>query len=292
MSDATTIKINPAKNSDLEFDVMIQGIDDINIPAVRFVITSEVAQCDYAFRCKRVEGEKYKWVASLPALEHVKESTVPFHVEVIVDGYYFEPAQGTVILVTDPTVKFQPSVSKPTVTTSFVVKQSEDKPVETAKDTNLSGKQAEEDEQVNAQYSNNISPSNTLLTPEEEPTKSSVKTAQATKDDQSIDHTRLSDLGSSVTPGETTDPEPQRGNNYPSGEEGDEGDEREFNPKRIAESIVRKTVGGSAQRPQTQGTLFQRDKAGNIQVKGIDTPNAKATKAANAQKVKDILGNT
>jgi hypothetical protein len=119
----SSIKINPAKNSELEFDVIIQGMDDINIPIVKFVISSQADLCDYAFRCKRVDGEKNKWVAKLPALLHIKESSLKFHVEVIIDGYYFEPAQGDVLLVTDPTVKFQPSVSKPTVTTSFTVKQ-------------------------------------------------------------------------------------------------------------------------------------------------------------------------
>jgi hypothetical protein len=133
MSDASTIKINPAKKSDLEFDVMIQGVDDTAPPTVRFVITSEAQQCDYSFKCSRIDGEEYKWVAKLPALTQVQESNVPFRVEVIVDGYYFEPAAGTVMLVTDPSVKFQPSVSKPKVTTSFTVKQDDDKPAEPKK---------------------------------------------------------------------------------------------------------------------------------------------------------------
>lgn len=262
MSDSSTIKINPAKNSDLEFEVMIQGIDDTNIPSVKFVITSEADQCDYAFKCKRIDGEKFKWIAKLPALTHVKESTVPFHVEVVVDGYYFEPAQGNVILVTDPSVKFQPLVSKPTVTTSFTVKQEEDKP-----------KKVDESE-ITGQYA----PTNGLLTPEEDPMHSSVKTADAMKNDEHINHARIEDISSSVLPGETTDPEPQVGNN----------EEEEFDPRRVADTIVKSTFG-SVKKPETRGTLFARDKSGKPVVKGLDTPANKAAKAANAAKVKEIL---
>lgn len=240
---------------------MIQGMDDMNVPVVRFVITSEAAQCDYSFSCKRVEGEKNKWCAKLPALLHVKESTVKFHVEVIVDGYYFEPAQGSVTLVTDPTVKFTPSVSKPTVTTSFTVRQEPDE------------KKDEEDEEITGQYA----PTNALLKPEFPPPETHV----ANKDDEHVDYSKIDAISSEVVPGEG-DPYPPRAP--------DEGDEDDFDPRRVAESIVRKTFGSGAAKPATQGTLFKRDKDGKTVIEGLDSPAGKAEKALKAAKVREILG--
>ncbi len=283
MSEATTIKINPAKNSDLEFDVMIQGMDNNEPPVVKFASTSEAAGCDYAFRCTKVEGEetKHRWLAKLPALQHIKESEVKFHVEVIVDGYYFEPAMGTVILVTEPGVKFQPNVTRPTVTTSFTVRQEEDKPeekpAEKTEDKSKEDDKGEEDEQVT--ITGQYAPTNGLLKPEFPPPQSHVKTAQAVKDDQAID---MSKLASHVVPGQTTDPEPQDDGK-------DEGDEDGFDPARVAEQIVRSTVE-QIEKPTTQGMFFKRRNDGSPIVEGIDTGKDAAAKRAKADKVKQILG--
>lgn len=276
MSDATTITINPTKNSDLEFDVMIQGLDGGELPVVKFVITSEAAGCDYAFRCSKVEGEdaKNRWLAKLPALQHIKENSVKFHVEVIVEGYYFEPAQGTVTLISDPSVKFQPTVSKPTVTTSFTVRQEPDKE-EPKKEPVKTDDKEEEDEEITGQYA----PTNALLKPEFPPPQSHVKAGQG--DDDAID---MDDLADHVVPGETTDPEPQKGNNV-----ADEGDEDDFDPKRVAENIVRSTFGGQLTRPSKPGSLFGRRADGSPIVEGLDTPAEKVAKANKAAKVREIL---
>jgi hypothetical protein len=280
MSDATTITINPAKNSDLEFDVMIQGLDNVDPPIVKFVITSESAGCDYAFRCKRVEGEdtKHRWLAKLPALQHIKESSVKFHVEVIVEGYYFEPAQGSVTLINDPAVKFQPSVSKPKVTTSFTVRQDEDE-----KPAKKDVKEASGGGEITGQYA----PTNGLLKPEFPPPQSHVKVGQAEKDDEHIDHTKLDDIASHVVPGETTDPEPQHGNNV--ADEVLDDEVNDFDPKRVAEDIVRNTFGTGLTRPQKPGSLFGRRADGSAIVEGLDTPAEKIAKAAKATKVREIL---
>lgn len=278
MSDPTTIKINPAKNSDLEFDVLIQGMDHTELPTVKFAITSEASQCDYVFYCTKMEGDdvKNRWLAKLPALLHIKESTVKFHVEVIIDGYYFEPALGTVILVTDPSVKFQPNVTKPTVTTSFVVRQDDDPPEETPK------KKAVKEASGGGEITGQFAPTNDLLKPEFPPPESHVKTPNAEKDDQAID---MKKLASHVLPGETTDPEPQEGNNVADQPD----DEEDFDARRVAEEIVRKTLGPSMSRPTTQGSLFKRRADGSAIVEGLDTPAEKAAKVSKAQKVKDIL---
>lgn len=272
MADASTIKINPAKSSDLEFDVMIQGMDDTNLPVVKFVLSSDSAGYDLAFKCSKVDGEQHKWVARLPVLTHLKDNTVKFHVEVIIDGYYFEPAQGEVTLVTDPSVKFQPTATKPTVTTSFTVRQSDDDKKDDDKDKD------EEDEQITGQYA----PTNSLLKPEEEPTQGSVKTAQVGNNDEHIDISKISDIASSVTPGETTDPLPQPTD--------DEGDESDFDPRRIAETIVKNTFGAGLQRPATQGALFKRTADGRPVVEGLESPADRAKKKQKEARVKEILG--
>lgn len=268
-----TIKLNPSKPCELEFEVSVQGTDASEPPVVRFVMNG----CDEymcVFECNNLEGNK--WQAKLPTLEHFTRTTVPFFVEVIVDGYYFQPAEGTVHLMTDPQVMFSKTASaKPTVATSFTVKQENKKP-----------KKAEEDEQVTAQYAGDMSPTTDLLRPEFEPKQGSVKTAQATKDDEHIDKTRIDDISSHVTPGETTDPEPDKTEPRV---HADEGDEEEFDPRRVAESIVKTTLGG-VQRPLKRGTLFKRDGDGKPVVEGLETPTSKAEKLIKAAKVKEILG--
>lgn len=256
-----TIKINPSKPCELEFDVTIQGSDEEK-PVVRFVM-SGCEGYDCMFPCEHIEGSK--WRANLPVLTHFTKPTVHFRVEVIIDGYYFEPADGTVQMMTDPSVKVSSKSSKPKVATSFTVKQRDDKkPVEEASGGG----------EVTAQYA----PTNRLLTPEYEPPQGSVKTAQAEKDDQQIDLEKLASIASSVTPGESTDPTPDV-------------DLEDFDPKSVAEAIVKNTVGG-VQRPTRKGSLFERDSEGRPVVRGLDKPHTKALKQANAAKVKQILGSS
>lgn len=264
MSKASTIKLNPNKGSDLEFDVVIQGIDDADPPVVKFVITSNSAGCGYTFTCSKVTGEKDKWLVKLPELTHIKEESPPFHVEVIVDGYYFQPAEGTITFVGDPTVKFAAQPSKPSVTTSFTVKERDDKK-ETVKESDITGQYA---------------PTNGLLKTEFPPPESHAKTPGTEANDETIDPVKLDDIASSVLPGETTDPEPESSEN-------DE-DLPEFDPRRVAEAIVKNTFG-SIKKPTTQGTLFKRDLSGRPVVVGLDSAADKLEKAEKAAKVKQIL---
>lgn len=276
MSDPT-IKLNPSRPADIEFEVSVQGSDDTK-PIVRIVMDG----CDEykcMFECQHVEGSK--WTVKVPPLKHFSRTTVPFCVEVIVDGYFFQPAEGVVQLIEDPQVMFQPSASaKPAVTASFTVKQ---------------GDKQEEDEQVSRmvapQYGGELSATNALLRPEYDPSREqgTVKNSDAEKRDQTIN---MDDLASHVKPGETTDPEPQKGLVPEIDAVGDEGDEEDFDPKRVAESIVMSTVG-RIQPPTTKGSLFQRDPVtGKAIVRGIESPVQKAQKAEKAAKVREILQRT
>lgn len=261
----TTLKINPASNAELEFDVMVQGIDDKTPPEVRFVVETE--QYDRMFKCTRVAEEKHKWCAKLPAMKDLKQDSCSFRVEVVVDGYFFVPAKGTLSLVRDPDVKFQTESTRPSVTTSFTVKQEDtvSQPVEEASGGG----------EVTGQYA----PTNALLKPEYEPPRSHMKQPGTEKDDEHIDITAL---GLPV-PGQTTDVQPEGSNSHEL--------VGEFDPREVAERIIKDKVG-AVKRPQARGTLFKRDGAGKPLIDGIDTPDQKRAREEKSARVKEILKTT
>lgn len=259
-----SIKINPHKSADLEFDVVVNGTDD-NKPDVRFVIEDEC--CDRMYKC--VKGEtKNSWCAKLPVLTDLKKESYQFRVEIVVDGYFFTPAKGKLAMVQDPTVKFQAESARPSVTTSFTVKQEEDKPVEEASGGGT----------VTGQYA----PTNDLLKPEYEPPSSHAKAPGTEKDDENIDMSRLSDLGRPV-PGPSTDPEPEGSDTY----EINMG----FDPRDIAEKIIKDKMG-SIKAPETKGSLFTRGADGKPIVDGIVTPEQARLRKEKSARVKEILKTT
>ena len=71
MSDEATISLNPAKASELDFEVTVQGLDDDEPPVVRFVIIGGKTNYDHSFRCSRIEDEKHGWNVKLPVLDHI-----------------------------------------------------------------------------------------------------------------------------------------------------------------------------------------------------------------------------
>ena len=265
MSKSTpSIKINPRKSADLEFDVVVNGTDD-NKPEVRFVIEDEA--CDRLYKCTKGEA-KNSWCAKLPVLSDMKKESYQFRVEVVVDGYFFAPAKGKLDMIQDPTVKFQTEAVKPSVTTSFTVKQEEDKPVEEASGGG----------EVTGQYA----PTNSLLKPEYEPPRSHAKAPGTEKDDGNIDMSRLSDLGRPV-PGPGTDPEPEGSDTYEIS--------MGFDPRSVAEKIIKDKVG-SVKAPEKKGSLFKRDRDGKAIVDGIDSPEMARERKEKSARVKEILKTT
>ena len=121
-SKDTTITINPAQSSELIFDVSMTGIEDSHVPIVRFVAVSKTNKCDYSFVCKKVDGEKSAWRAMITALTHITEHTLAFRIEVIVDGYFFQPAQGTLNLIQAPVATIKAAIKdiKESTTASVV----------------------------------------------------------------------------------------------------------------------------------------------------------------------------
>jgi hypothetical protein len=195
-------------------------------------------------------------------MKDLKKDSYPFRVEVVVDGYFFSPAKGALSLVQDPSVKFQTESTRPSVITSFTVKQ-DDAPSQEVTEASGGG-------EVTGQFA----PTNDLLKPEYEPPSSHAKAPGTEKDDELIDKTKLSDLGR-VRPGEGTA----------------DSDIEEFDPRTIADTIIKDRIGSVA-RPDKKGSLFKRDKDGKPMVDGIDTPEQARDRKEKSARVKQILGTT
>jgi len=93
------ITISNTKANILEFDVEINGVDTADM-AVRFII--EASSMELGFDSKK--GDKTKWSVEIPALAILEKTSYPFHIDIIVDGYYFEPLCGSVNVVGEHTV--------------------------------------------------------------------------------------------------------------------------------------------------------------------------------------------
>ena len=120
-----SINVNGAKDTNLEFDISINGLGDENSTAsVRFVILS-VKSYDASFPCTK--NNSGKWVVTIPPIG-LTESSYEFRIEVVVDEYYFAPAAGTIEVTQEPVVQMSaiegPStISKPKVSASIVQPQ-------------------------------------------------------------------------------------------------------------------------------------------------------------------------
>lgn len=119
MSD-NIVRINNKKDSELSFEVTIQGItaetpDDLL--KCRFVV--EGSSFDIALPCHRVPETENRWAVVVPPLPFLKGDTHGFRLELVVDGYFFEPAAGNLIFVSEPEVNMAPS-AKPKVTATFI----------------------------------------------------------------------------------------------------------------------------------------------------------------------------
>lgn len=95
-----TISIVKTRNNELEFDINITGAQK-KVPVVRLVI--ENGGVNYTFDCKNLKGDK--WVCAIPAMPQLTKKSYPFRLEVIIDGYFFEPYKKTLNIIPDPIVK-------------------------------------------------------------------------------------------------------------------------------------------------------------------------------------------
>lgn len=92
------LTITNEKETEFEFDLAIQGVSTQDAK-VRFVLES--SSHDMAINCARSHN---KWVARIPSV-HLDESINSFRLEVIAGGYYFCPTEGSIKIVSSPSVK-------------------------------------------------------------------------------------------------------------------------------------------------------------------------------------------
>ena len=96
----TTVSITNSRETELQFDISVEGVDVTTMEA-RFVIEADGVK--YSFECKQSD-EAGKWVVRIPALPHLKHGEYDFHIEIITNGYYFNPYHGKVNVTPEPTV--------------------------------------------------------------------------------------------------------------------------------------------------------------------------------------------
>ena len=96
----TTVSITNSRETELQFDISVEGVDVTTMEA-RFVIEADGVQ--YSFDCKQGD-EAAKWVVKIPPMPHLKHGEYDFHIEIITNGYYFNPYHGTVKVTPEPTV--------------------------------------------------------------------------------------------------------------------------------------------------------------------------------------------
>lgn len=92
--------INNRKTNYFSFDLEIEGIDAKDAKP-RFVIKYRPDYC-LMFDCTHDDGDR--WNVEIPELPFLERTTYNFVIEVIVDGYYFEGAKGTLNVVGTPEV--------------------------------------------------------------------------------------------------------------------------------------------------------------------------------------------
>jgi hypothetical protein len=287
MAEENSIKINPTKPTEYEFDVMIQGIDVTLVPLVRFVIIGDV--CDESYRCSRVADEKSKWVVKLPVLTHIKAESTKFRVEVIVDDYYFEPAQGEITFVSASDVHFKDKPSKkPSVTTKIVDEPKKAEEPKAAKVKESAEKTV--DEAMNggggAEITGRYAPNNSLLTPEEDPTENGRMKGDSSVNDEFTDPNRLDpEIVELNKINDIADDHPLGdGKQYPQ-EDGKDG----FDARDIASKIIKDSMG-NLKAPAKKGSLFKRGEDGKPIIAGFESVQTKQEQARKAAKVKEILG--
>ncbi len=94
------ISIVNTRENVLEFDINIRGGDN-KVPDVRFVI--EDKGIVYGFIC--VNEDKDKWMVTIPEMPQLTKKAYPFKLEVVIDGYYFEPYRKSLFIIEEPEVE-------------------------------------------------------------------------------------------------------------------------------------------------------------------------------------------
>lgn len=89
------VTINNTKENTFELNVSVQGL---STPDIRVWFTISANGMDICFACER-EGSGDKWICTVPPLPFIDQTAYPCSLQVVGDGYYFEPFNGTLNVV-------------------------------------------------------------------------------------------------------------------------------------------------------------------------------------------------
>lgn len=315
MTDNNNININSSKPSEFDFNIHVQGIstdDPRTDTTVRFVIYNTELNMDLAFPCTSADdSDSTLWKVKFPQFDKLlKQSSYQFRVEVIVDGYYFEPANGTLIFVGSPTIEMSktspvkeqvsitnnvelpikkveidtPKIKIPDVVDPIIEKVLIDNPTisaPTSKDKAVLDVLSEFVKEQAVQNSDVITPATTatnrLLMPEFKPEDTTMVNIEDKKvsDELEDDPTKLSGkvMPTKKKAGVSTSEVITTITN--------------FDPTQIAKTLVKEHIKVSI--PTTKGSLFTRGSDGKPIVLGLESEETKAILKKNANIVKTAL---
>lgn len=122
------INIIKTKPNDIEFELEIEGVD-ANDEKVNFVI--ETKDVDFSIPCKKVNGKK--WSVTIPEMKHLDATLYKFHINVLTNGYYFKPFEGTLNVVKSAEIYVKNVENKAAKSTLEPKNSTTEKPKETKK---------------------------------------------------------------------------------------------------------------------------------------------------------------
>lgn len=88
------INITNTKENILEMDIEIEGITSTDKKCFFVIKTKEV---NFSFKCDNTSGNK--WIVTIPKMPQIEDTMYNFYIYMVVDGYYFEPYNGTINVV-------------------------------------------------------------------------------------------------------------------------------------------------------------------------------------------------
>lgn len=88
------INIINTKENILEMDIEIKGIKS-NKAKCFFVI--ETKEVNFSFKCDNTKNNT--WTVTIPIMKQIDNTLYNFYIYMVIDGYYFEPYNGTIDVV-------------------------------------------------------------------------------------------------------------------------------------------------------------------------------------------------
>ena len=97
----TKVLITNTRENELQFDIIVEGTS-VEGMRVRFVIKDEGVE--HVFSCVQSATAKQLTVI-IPKLSYLKPGSYNFYIEVITNGYYFEPYSDILEVIAEPIVR-------------------------------------------------------------------------------------------------------------------------------------------------------------------------------------------